>query len=95
MKDILQEIMETDSMLNPEQACECGMFSESPWDEVIENIDAEQQVNEGISFDKFMDDILISEGAFAVKQVQHDSPQRIRAARHQDRPNNKIVIGGR
>lgn len=46
-------------------------------------------------FDKFMDRILIDEGQNRPAVKQEDSPQRKRAARHQDRPLNKIRFGGK
>lgn len=46
-------------------------------------------------FDKFVDQILIKEGHNRVKQHEYDSPQRKRAARHQDRPLNKIRFGSK
>lgn len=49
--------------------------------------------SEAISFDKFMDKILISEGAGRKAAPVEISPQRIRAARHQDRPLNKTRYG--
>lgn len=54
-------------------------------------------VNEsnGIQFDKFMDKILVSEGHNVVRRKQEDNPLRLRAARHQDRPANRTVIGPR
>ncbi len=50
-------------------------------------------VGEGVNFDKFMDKILISEGAGRKATPVETSPQRIRAARHQDRPLNKTRFG--
>jgi len=50
-------------------------------------------IHESVPFDKFMDKILINEGVGVIRQKQEDSPQRIRAARHQDRPLNKIRYG--
>ena len=46
----------------------------------------------GVNFDKFMDDLLLTN---AKKQSQRsqfieDSPQRLRQARRQDRPLNRI-----
>lgn len=49
----------------------------------------------GGGFDKFMDRILINEGRLRVPDREEDSPQRRRAARHQDRPLNKIRFGGK
>lgn len=46
-------------------------------------------------FDKFMDKILVSEGHFKPVQKEQDSPQRRRAALHQDRPLNKIRYGSK
>jgi hypothetical protein len=48
---------------------------------------------EGNCFDKFMDRIVIAEGHGRVIKKQPDSPQRIRAARHQDRPMNRTYYG--
>ena len=51
---------------------------------------------EGVAeFDKFMDKILISEGHNRPPVKEEDSPQRRRAARHQDRPLNKIRYGSK
>lgn len=49
--------------------------------------------DQDVSFDKFMDVILLDKKKKEqqIKQVQQDSPQRIRAARNQDRPLNKTV----
>lgn len=52
-------------------------------------------VREGTNFNKFIDQILVSEGHNRVLRKETDSPQRIRAARHQDRPLNKIRFGGK
>jgi hypothetical protein len=52
--------------------------------------------NEGAGeFDKFMDRILINEGHHRLAARDDDSPQRRRAARHQDRPLNKIRYGSK
>ena len=51
---------------------------------------------EGVDgFDKFMDRILVAEGHNRLAPKQEDSPQRRRAARHQDRPLNKIRYGSK
>lgn len=44
-------------------------------------------------FDKYMDQILIKEGHGRPAVKPEDNPQRRRAARHQDRPLNKIRYG--
>jgi hypothetical protein len=44
-------------------------------------------------FDKFMDRIVIDERKNIVPRETEKSPQRIRAERNQDRPNNKIRYG--
>lgn len=55
-----------------------------------------ERYGEGVAeFDKFMDRILISEGRGAPPVHVEDNPQRLRAARHQDRPNNKIRYGAK
>lgn len=46
--------------------------------------------SEGIAFDKFMDSILIKEHASTQIRTVADSPLRARAAKVQDRPNNRI-----
>lgn len=46
-----------------------------------------------VGFDKFMDRILVCEGAGRPPVPEEDNPQRRRAARHQDRPNNRIRYG--
>lgn len=51
-------------------------------------------VDEGFVFDKFVDQILISEGYGRAPVKPEDNPQRRRAARHQDRPGNKTRFGG-
>lgn len=50
---------------------------------------------ESTDFGRFMDKILIQEDAKVQRPAQPDSLQRIRAARYQDRPNNKIRMGTR
>lgn len=52
-------------------------------------------LGEGVGFDKFMDNILVSEGRLRTPVREEDSPLRRRAARHQDRPLNKIRFGGK
>jgi hypothetical protein len=47
---------------------------------------------EGLSFDKFMDSILISENIRQGPKTMPDSPQRIRAKRNQDRPANRTYV---
>lgn len=54
-----------------------------------------RRMGEGVGFDKFMDRILVSEGHLRAPAREEDSPQRRRAARHQDRPLNKIRFGGK
>jgi hypothetical protein len=50
-------------------------------------------LNEEFNFDKHMDDILIKENVKNSKvDCVDDSDMRKRAARHQDRPANKIRI---
>jgi hypothetical protein len=49
--------------------------------------------NENISFDKYMDNILVSEGYNRPIVKQEDTPQRKRAARNQDRPGNRTRYG--
>lgn len=44
-------------------------------------------------FDKYMDKILVSEGRGRPAVPPEDNPQRRRAAKHQDRPGNKIRFG--
>lgn len=44
-------------------------------------------------FDKFMDRIVIDERKNIVPRETEKSPQRVRAERNQDRPNNKIRYG--
>jgi transcription initiation factor TFIIIB Brf1 subunit/transcription initiation factor TFIIB len=50
------------------------------------------EVKEGVSFDKFMDRILLSEGNKTKMKVV-ENPNRKRAATHQDRPLNRIRYG--
>ena len=51
---------------------------------------------EGFSFDRFMDDIIIKEGAGNTKvKTLNDSPQRIRARKHQERPLGRIRFGAK
>lgn len=47
---------------------------------------------EGLTFDKFMDSILMSENFSKTMRTVNDSPQRIRAKRNQERPLNRIVV---
>lgn len=54
-----------------------------------------RRMGEGVGFDKFMDRILVNEGHLRAPTREEDSPQRRRAARHQDRPLNKIRFGGK
>jgi len=49
---------------------------------------------EATGFDRFMDSILISEGAGRRPEKAYDSPQRLRASRHQERPLGRIKFGG-
>jgi hypothetical protein len=44
-------------------------------------------------FDKFMDRIVLDERKNIVQRESEKSPQRIRAERNQDRPNNRIRYG--
>lgn len=54
----------------------------------------QKRYGEGVQdFDKYMDQILIKEGHGRPPVKPEDNPQRRRAARHQDRPNNKIRYG--
>jgi hypothetical protein len=50
---------------------------------------------EGFTFDRFMDDIIIKEGAGLNKKTKTvgDSPQRARARKHQERPLGRIRYG--
>lgn len=57
------------------------------YSDVAEAVD-DEPVIEG--FSKFMDNILISEGRFRRPEPTYESPQRKRAARHQDRPLNRV-----
>jgi len=52
--------------------------------------DQPDQYSEGFAFDKFMDSILIKEHASTQIKTVADSPLRARAAKVQDRPNNRI-----
>jgi ribosome-binding protein aMBF1 (putative translation factor) len=55
-----------------------------------------RRLGEAAGFNKFMDRILVEEGHNRVApKHEEDSPQRLRAARHQDRPLNKIRYGGK
>lgn len=45
------------------------------------------------NFDKFMDRIVLDEHKNVVPRETEKSPQRIRAERNQDRPNNRIRYG--
>lgn len=45
--------------------------------------------NESVVYDKFMDATLLAERRAATRPADDDSPMRKRAARHQDRPNNR------
>lgn len=59
------------------------------------NVDSLTKHNESINFDKYMDKILVQEGRVRTPVKQIDSPQRVRAAKHQDRPLNKTRFGGK
>jgi DnaJ-class molecular chaperone len=50
---------------------------------------------EGFTFDRFMDDIIIKEGAGLNKKTKtvSDSLQRVRARKHQERPLGRIRYG--
>ncbi len=49
---------------------------------------------EGFTFDRFMDNIIIKEGASNTKvKTLADSPQRVRARKHQERPLGRIRFG--
>ena len=48
---------------------------------------------EGFTFDKFMDSIIIAENKRSPMKTMHDSPQRTRAMRNQERPLGRIIFG--
>lgn len=49
---------------------------------------------ECIDFDRFMDRTLIDERRRTLVDGEETNPQRLRAARYQDRPLNKVRVGG-
>lgn len=57
----------------------------------LANESMDEVVFETKSFDKFMDQILLTENGKKKTLLSEDCPQRVRAKRHQDRPNNKIT----
>ncbi len=77
----------------------CGTVGDTTVDDVVKKLDAvfSGPANESIGFDKFMDDLLLKEGVHKNKAraMGGDSPQRIRAARHQERPLGRIVYGAK
>lgn len=70
------------------EECDCGDAAEDPRDFNDARRDA-KRVGEGLSFDRFMDRILITEGKQRITSTDR-TPQQVRAARNQDRPLNKI-----
>ena len=94
MDKILEQIMEVDAMLNESKTV--AVFSESPWDDVLENIDKEEQkenLSEGHYFDKFMDDLTLKEAKNAQRFKGKESPIREYVNKHTDSVNNKIRWG--
>lgn len=77
----------------------CATVGDTTVDDVVKKLDAvfSGPANESIGFDKFMDDLLLKEGVHKSKarSMGGDSPQRIRAARHQERPLGRIVYGAK
>lgn len=51
------------------------------------------QINEGVSFDKFMDSILVKEGRLTPRRVEEENPIRERVRRHREKPLNRITYG--
>lgn len=99
MDKLIKEIFDTDKMLEDgdyEDSRECGSFSESPWDDVLESIDAEQpqeELEECTQFNKYMDDLFIKEA----KQAEHLRNRSVPSLRegimkYHDRPCNRTVI---
>jgi hypothetical protein len=50
---------------------------------------------ESLTFDKFMDSIVMKESVRPGIKTLDDSPMRERARRNQDRPANKIKVGAK
>lgn len=55
----------------------------------------EKPTTEGYNFDKFMDAIQIHESSRRTIPTTSDSPQRLRASRHQERPLSRIRYGSK
>lgn len=78
----------------PGEECSCVVDDEGPDANDARYDMRKENPREGvIGFDKYMDQILIKEGHGRPAVAAEDNPQRRRAARHQDRPNNKIRYG--
>ena len=58
------------------------------------NDDVQENVQESLSFDKFMDFILLKEHA-GKKTTQTDTPQRAFAKKYREKPLNRIIIGSK
>ena len=88
----------TESTEGGDTCPDCGAPAGMPCDSGCPNAEQPEpdpdRYREGVAgFDKFMDKILISEGNGRKPTPPEDNPQRRRAARHQDRPGNKIRYG--
>lgn len=78
--------------MKKEGKCECcdKKKEDCECDADCPNCDCKKK-NESFTFDKFMDAIVIQE---LHRRPMNDSPNRERARRHQERPLNRIKIGG-
>lgn len=107
-RDQAVEVLDPDGMLCPSCAAEeeeeiLGRSKDALRDYYTDMAIDRRRMGEGAEkgptsvaeFDKFMDRILVEEGNNKPQVKQEDSPQRRRAALHQDRPLNKIRFGGK
>lgn len=81
-----------------QDACECcgGPASECTCPPGCPGCSCRSSMEEGVSFDKFMDTILVKEGSVVSRKMRtlNDSPQRERARKHQEKPLNRITYRG-
>jgi len=63
----------------------------------MRDADEMPRFDEGVSFDKYMDSIMIAEGRLTKKRTgpEEVSPSRQHAAKYRERPLNRTRVGGR
>ena len=72
----------------------CGCETPSSQDEICQCCADSVSNSSKYQFDKFVDDIVVSESKRRKIDETTKSPQRKRAANNQDRPKNKILFKG-